>query len=310
MRFALLFFLTLPVWGQVHFDVKTDRVLIDIDGKPFSTLYYGEEAHKPFLHPLRTASGKTVTRGFPVDPVPGDPTDHPHQRGLWIGAEHLSGMDFWENDPSYKRPNMGRIEFKDLTGAVDGKDNGTLSFVASWISKEEKVVVIERRSMIFYSQPADCRMFDVDLELEAKEPVKFEDHHDALIGIRLGPAFDENQGGMPVNAAGETGEEGVRGKRSPWVDWTAEVNGEKVGVAIFDNPSNWNYPARWHVREMGLMTANPFAQRDFDHAAADGGFTLERGKKIHFKYRILIHPADADVAGFYREYSRPEESKP
>ncbi|MGA2183420.1 MAG: PmoA family protein [Bryobacteraceae bacterium] len=304
-RFLLSCFAA-SLWGQVAFDVKGDRVVIQVDKRLFATLYQGKEAHKPFLHPLLTPSGKAVTRGFPVDPQPGDPTDHPHQRGLWVGAEKLSGMDFWENDPSYKRPQMGRIEWQELTAAVDGDRKGTLSFVANWISEEGSVVVVERRRMIFYSEPANCRMFDVELELEARRRIVFEDQDDALIGMRLNPSFDQRRGGRLVNAEGLAGEEGVRGQRSAWIDWTADLDGEKIGVAVFDHPANFNHPTRWHVRSFGFLDANPFAQRAFDKAAPDGSHPLEKGEKLRMRYRILIHPAGADLKQFYKEFEKEQ----
>ena len=67
---VLLFlaFLSLCLWGspiaaQVHFDVRYDSVVIQINGKPFSVLYYGKEARKPFLHPavgFPAAEGKGI----------------------------------------------------------------------------------------------------------------------------------------------------------------------------------------------------------------------------------------------------------
>ena len=292
------------LWGQVAFESRDDRAAIRIDRRPFANLYYGKEAHKPFLHPILTASGKAITRGFPIDPQPGDPTDHPHQRGLWVGAERLSGMDFWENDPSYHRPHMGRIEWQSLTRADGGHDRGTLAFVANWISEDGETVVVERRTMTFYTAPADCRMFDVELDLEARRRVVFEDQDDALIGMRLNPSFDQRNGGRLVNADGLSQESGVRGKRSRWIDWTADLDGEKVGVAVFDHPGNYNYPTRWHVRSFGFLDANPFAQRDFDPSLPDGSHALEKGEKLRMRYRILIHPAGADLDRFYKDFAK------
>jgi hypothetical protein len=54
------------------------------------------------LYPLHAANGTVVTRGFPLDPKPGDPTDHPHHIGLWFNFENLNGLDFWNN--SYAIP--------------------------------------------------------------------------------------------------------------------------------------------------------------------------------------------------------------
>ena len=42
-----------------------DRIHIEIDGQPFSDFYFGPDAPKPYLYPLRSASEKIVTRRLP-----------------------------------------------------------------------------------------------------------------------------------------------------------------------------------------------------------------------------------------------------
>src|SRR5438034_3772736 len=50
------------------------RVDVLVDGKPFTAYIYPTTTtlKKPTLYPLRTASGKLVTRGWPLEPRPGD----------------------------------------------------------------------------------------------------------------------------------------------------------------------------------------------------------------------------------------------
>src|ERR1700756_3453820 len=62
----------LPVCAQVKVSQHTDRISIDIDGKPFTEMFIGAETTKPYLHPLRAASGKIVTRAYPMDIVEGE----------------------------------------------------------------------------------------------------------------------------------------------------------------------------------------------------------------------------------------------
>ena len=69
---------------------------MSVNGKPFTALQKGKDANKPYLYPLFTASGKRVVRGGPTEQIAGEPTDHPHQRGMWLGYEHLSGQNMWE----------------------------------------------------------------------------------------------------------------------------------------------------------------------------------------------------------------------
>ena len=313
-----------PLSAQVHFDVRYDSVAIQINGKPFSVFYYGKEARKPFLHPLLTASGNAVTRGFPVDPLPGESTDRPNHRGLTIGAARVQGPEsglnaglfFWgqnfnDNDPSNAGPDRGTIAFKELTGVVNGEDRGVLSTVAHWISHQGQLWLIERRKMTFYSKPENCRVFDIDLELEAAQQVTFSDYQDSMLALRLGLPFDSHYGGKIVNASGAVNEDGIRGRRSPWVDWTAELNGgEKVAVAILDHPANQNYPARWQYRDKGIVGVGPFAGRcfaKFDPTAAseNAEYTMKRGDKLHLRYRIVIRPAGLKLEEFLKEFASP-----
>src|SRR5579862_9232136 len=104
----LLWFLALaPLAGQVHF--TPGRIAIDVDGKPFTEFHYGTEAGKPFLAPLRAASGTIVTRRFPMETVQGESRDHLHHRGLWFTYDDVNGIKCWENDPSYTKGSIGRV---------------------------------------------------------------------------------------------------------------------------------------------------------------------------------------------------------
>lgn len=313
-------FISIPTVGQVHFDVKNDGVAIQINGKPFSMLHFGKQEHKPFLHPLLTPSGKNILRGFPVDPLPGDSTDRPHQRGLWIGTEGLRGPtgldDFWENDPLYPPAHKGAIIFQDLTSATDGTDQGVLSFVSHWISSAGQLWVVDRRKITFYSKPSDCRMLDIDIEFEAKQPVTFKDTQDGVLALRLALPFDVHYDGKVVNAQGGVNEEGTRGHRSEWLDWygnmdpkeyhtTPHGHGERVGVAVFDHPSNLNYPSRWQVKDFGDFSVNPFAGQifqKFDKTAQNAEYAMKSGDKLHLRYRVLIHPGEQQVDGAFKEW--------
>src|SRR6266851_1633557 len=57
------------------------RVDITVDGKPFTSYIYPTTLKKPTLYPVRSASGTVVTRGWPLEPRPGERVDHPHQGG-------------------------------------------------------------------------------------------------------------------------------------------------------------------------------------------------------------------------------------
>src|SRR5262245_35163011 len=91
------------------------RVDVTVAGKPFTAYIWPERLAKPVLYPIRTARGTLVTRGFPLDPRPGERVDHPHHVGLWFNYGDVDGVDFWNNAetlPKEQQAKMGRIVHK------------------------------------------------------------------------------------------------------------------------------------------------------------------------------------------------------
>lgn len=294
--------------AQVKITALQDRVSVEIDGKPYTDFYVrGPEVTKPYLHPLRSASGKIVTRRFPMEKVAGEPTDHPHQRGLWFAHDSVNGYDFWNNEASYNRPKLGHIVLEKIDSVTSGKRSGTIRATFSWNDTQGKQLLREDRTMTFYSNPA-LRIIDFDIALTAVEKVVFGDSKDGAFGLRINPDLEEaKHSGTIVNAEGAEHEKNVWGKPSEWVDYYGETGGEKLGIAIFDHPSNPRHPVRWHVRGYGLFAANPFGLSCFTgDKTQDGSLTLEPAKSVRFRYRVVIHPGDdksAGIAGLYKEYT-------
>lgn len=304
--------------AQVAISLEGDAVHIAIDGQPFTDFVLrGGNAMKPYLYPLRSASGTLVTRKFPMEKVEGEPTDHPHQRGLWFAHERVNGFDFWNNEDDYKTANRGRIEVTKISDIQSGPDAGSFHADLEWKDPNGAKVLTETRTMTFHKTPT-LRVIDVDLTLTpAAGDVTFGDAKDGAFGIRLAAALEEpgnaakgvqNQipgTGKMVNAEGAAGEKAVWGKTSNWVDYAGEVDGLKVGIAIFDHPSNTRR-ARWHSRGYGLFAANPFGLSVFTKdKSQDGSFTLKSGESLRLKYRVIIHPGDAEaakIAGLWDEY--------
>ncbi len=295
----------LPLAAQVTFTRQADRVEVSIDGKPYTALYYGPG--KPFLHPLRAPSGRIVTRLYPTETLAGEPHDHPHHRGLWFGHGDVNGIDFWANDPSEPGPNKGRIVVSEIMKLAAGKDSGTLEARFDWLDPVGRRLIIERRTMVFRKDP-DARLIDVEIVLAPQAAkVNFADTKEAAFAIRVAKWLEEpSEGGTAtiLNSEGATGEKNCWGRRANWVDYSGQTEGEKLGIAIFDHPSNPRHPTWWHARAYGLMAANIFGWRDFMRdKTKDGSLTLEPGQKLVFRYRVLIHPGDAKTANIVARYT-------
>ncbi len=303
--------------AQVKITPAPDRIEVEIDGKPFTTFFIGPETPKPYLHPLRSASGKVVTRYYPMEQREGERRDHPHHRGLWFTHGDVNGWDFWANEPTQKGvgKGKGKVVLKQVIDTKSGQQQGSIEASFDWLDGTGKPLLNERRTMVFHSHP-ELRIVDFDIRLTALETVRFGDTKEGTFALRLAPSLEEPARGAPEsvprtgrmrNAEGLEGERQVWGKRSPWVDYFGEVDGEKLGVAIFDHPENPKHPTFWHARSYGLFAANIFGEHDFmADKSRDGSITLEPGRSLRFRYRVVIHPGDwqtARIADLYRQYA-------
>jgi hypothetical protein len=302
MRTFLLFLSTAAiVSAQVRF--SPEDVAINIDGKPFTVFHYGTDAAKPYLSPLRSASGRIVTRHFPMDYIETESHDHLHHRGLWFSYDDVNGVKFWENDPSYTKPNMGR---QVVTGTKwkDGDKSGTLTATIEWRDTKGVVLIVETREITVYSDPK-LRTLDFRSTLTAAVLVTFGDTKEGAFAIRLADTFTEKKGGQMVDADGRATMARVWGKRSNWVDYTGDVDGEKLGVAIFDAATNPRHPTYWHARDYGLFALNPFGQNAFDPKLEASKWKLPKGDKLTFLWRVVIHPGNAEsahIADLYKAF--------
>src|SRR5262245_49719614 len=126
---AILAIAVLPLGAAGGVELKVNeaarRVEVTIDGKPFTSYIWPTTLKKPVLYPIRTAKGTLVTRGFPLDPRPGERVDHPHHVGLWLNHGNVNGLDFWNNSEAIKpedAPKMGTIFHRRIVEAKSGAD--------------------------------------------------------------------------------------------------------------------------------------------------------------------------------------------
>lgn len=305
---------TLPLAAQVKITSSSDRIAVRINGQPFTTLFFGADANKPYLYPLRSASGKVVTRGFPMQLVEGERRDHPHHRGLWFAHSDVNGIDFWLNEDSQKGPKTGRIVLRKILETKGGQRSGLIAAAFDWLDPRGNPILNETRRMVFYAEP-NQRTIDFNITLApAAGKVTFGDIKDGVFAIRVAPSLEEQAEGAPaapkrtghiVNAAGAKGEAEVWGKRSPWADYYGEVDGEKLGIAILDHPDNPRHPPYWHARGYGLFAVNPFGARDFERdKTKDGSLTLLPDQTLRFRYRVIIHSGDAASAGIAAQFEK------
>jgi hypothetical protein len=292
--------------AQVKITRGTDRISVEIDGKPYTEYFISADGNKPYVYPLRTASGILVTRHYPMEEFPGETRDHPHHRGMFFAHGDINGVNFWATEPNIKTPSKGSMVLKKVVEAKGGAKSGTIKAVFDGLDPDGKPMMTETRTLTFYPG-SELRIIDFEIRIDALRQLKFGDTKEGTFGIRLATPLSEAKSGKMVNAEGGEGEKNVWGKQSPWVDYFGPLDGKTVGVAIMDHPSNPRHPTYWHARAYGLFAANIFGVRDFTgDKTKDGSLTIEAGKSVTFRYRIVIHPGDvqtANIASLYQQYT-------
>jgi methane monooxygenase PmoA-like len=287
------------------------RVDVRIGGRPFTTYYFDPSVAKPYLFPLRSALGTVVTRGFPMtSDIPGEDRDEPHQRAMYFAHGDINGFDFWGEAAFPKWSDhpvstFGRTVFRTLDDIQGGADSGSLRATFDLVAPTGTIA--EQVQTYRFGGDGQSRIIDCEVEIHATHgPITMGDTKEGMFAIRVVKALDSPPGRM-VNAAGASGEKGIWGKRSDWVDYYGRVAGEDVGLAIFDHPHNLRAPTYWHARAYGLVAANPFGIKQFTgERRQDGTYTIPSGGSLTFRYRVLIHhgnPFQAGVAEAYRQFA-------
>lgn len=296
---------------QFKNDPANKKVEVHVGGKFFTAFIYADNMEKQSLYPIMIASGKTITRGYPMQPRPFERTDHPHHVGLWFNFGDVNGLDFWNNSFAIKpeeKPKYGSIKFKKIVSQNPKK--GELVTNSDWVDHTGKVLLTEIVTYTF-SGDNNTRSIKRETKLTAVQKVVFKENKEGLLGLRMDRAFEEpatkpekfldangietlvpvmnNEGvnGAYRNAAGIRGGE-VWGKRSPWVALKAKKADEIITVVILDHPQNPNYPAWSHARGYGLFATNNLGGRVFDPKATEVKVELQPGQSLFFKHQVVI----------------------
>ncbi|WP_316838841.1 PmoA family protein [Pedobacter gandavensis] len=297
------------------------QIDVSIDGKFFSSFLYPDSLEKPILYPLQSASGLTLTRGFPLNTRDQERTDHPHHVGLWLNYESVNGLDFWNNSyniPEAKKSKYGWIRGVQVTGYKSGNHQGELSYTANWERQDRRVLLKENTRFVF-SGTGNTRTIDRITTLTAvQDTVKFKDVKDGMIALRVTKElempsnqtaeFTDSQGNRTKVSASGNGANGdyltsegkkgndAWGTRANWCLLAGVKDQQEVSIAIIDHSKNPGYPTYWHARDYGLFAANPLGQQVFSKGKENLNLQLSPGQSITFRYRILISSSEKPSA--------------
>jgi hypothetical protein len=321
--------------SMVKFVQEPGKKAIDVlfDGTPFTSFLYPDTLEKPVLYPLHAANGTIVTRGWPVKPIPGEPTDHPHHLGTWFNYENVNGLDFWNNSfaiPADKKHSYGWIKTDKVLETKDG-EKGKLSYHANWVNQQNDVLLEENTQFVFSGNDHE-RVIERTTTLKAVQEVRFKDAKDGLLGLRLAhelqipsktdQKFTDDKGNVTVvkggtdniangnylTSEGKTGDD-AWSTRGVWCKVFGKMGSDSVSIIIIDHPKNPNYPTFWHARGYGLFAANPLGEAVFTNGKSEKNLQLKKGESVTFRYRIVIDnaqktPSVAAINGMAAEFGK------
>lgn len=271
------------------------RVDIFIDDSLFTSYIYLENLEKPVLYPVMTANGTPVTRGFPLEPRPGESTDHPHHIGLWFNYGNVNGLDFWNNSsdvPAEEKHNYGYIKHHSIDNLSSGAGSGELEVTLYWMNYEDEVLIRENTRFIFNGLGQKRTIERVTTLTAVDGDVSMEDNKEGVLGMRMAkelehPDEHSDATGIYTSSNGLTGND-VWGTRGRWVALSGLIGQMPVTVAMLDHQQNPGFPTYWHARGYGLFAANPLGQRELSGGRDELNLVLEADQPVTFRYRVLI----------------------
>ena len=284
------------------------RVAVVIDGLPIAVYCYADEQiSRPYFAHVRAPGGIQVTRHHP--PVEGqDRADHGTMHpGIWMAFGDISGSDYWRLAARVKH-----AEFAEKPSG--GAGQGTFAVRNHYLDQEDqsKIVCEELARYTFVARPAGHLLL-WDSTFSSDREFTFGDQEEMGLGFRVATPLRvqlQREAGLPpgtgtiLDSAGRKNGDEVWGNSADWCDYSGTIAGQRVGMTLFCHPENFR-PSRFHARDYGFLTANPFGVQAF-RQGEKSAVVVRPGEKLRLRYGILIHSgpegSGPDIPAAYQDY--------
>ena len=265
------------------------RLVIRLDSEKLGeaaelVTYRMEQGKRPYLHPVRDASGKIVL-------TEDRPDDHPWQHGIFTGFHQVNGYNYWKED-------QGKQRFVKLLDLKESSEKISWRSLIELVDPNGKVVLEEENAITIYSpESADTYMIDFDFLLRAKEEdVKFGKFFVGGLSVRM-PWDKANPRQTHLNSNGLRNR-ACEQKRASWCNVERPFANETYGIAILDHPGNLNHPPGWRADEQGLINPNVSFLSDW---------SIPANQQQAFRNRILIYRGTATsekLNSYFNKYAQ------
>lgn len=135
---------------------------LEYDGETLWHSAFSSARSKPFLHPVLSVGGVTIS-GF-------EPIDHPWHRGFWFAWKYLNGVNFWEENEHAQSD--GATEFVGPETLQLSPEGARLETRLRYVLASGEVLLEENRVMTIGLPQADgTYSFDCEFSFRALQDV-------------------------------------------------------------------------------------------------------------------------------------------
>jgi hypothetical protein len=261
-----------------------NKIEIRLNGNLMTSYILSEFEKYPFFFPVNGPSNASITSMRNAN--------YPHHSSLFFGCDRVNGGNYWQEGIERGQILPLRADILESGGEKVVIENENI-----WRRPHAPSPVKDLRVITVTAPSNELYQIDFDISLEMLMDVTIEKTNHSLLSVRMDPDLAVINGGVMVNAEGETGESETFGKRSPWMDYHGKRMGEIEGIAILQHPSNPWYPAPWFTRDYGFFSPTPMYWPENGEST-----TFSKGEVVRLRYRVLIHRGDHNKAAINTQF--------
>ncbi len=241
--------------------------------------YAWAASRHPHLHPVRTPSGRVLTREAP--------DDHPWHHALWFTIKFVNGENFWEEYDAY-----GVLRHRAPPTVEPGADGRvTVRGTLDWVRPDrETVALVQELELTHVPLGGDAYAIDLDTTLDPLTDVRLDRTPFTTWGGYGGLTFRGAEDLTDTRLLLDDGSvhDRVLGVPSRWLD----VSRHDAGIALLDHPENVRHPVPFY----GSTRADTYGEgwSNFVNAAFlwDDGMELGRDEVLRLRYRVVVHDGE------------------
>ena len=264
--------------------------------RPVLEYRHGGGLFKPYVAKFFSPAGVNVLR----DLVP----DHIHHHALMF-AVAVDGVDFWSETPECGRQ-LDRSFGKAKPFPAGDPRAAVFESGIAWAARPDgpPLALEERKVTAYRRESLGASLLTWETRLrppEGKTSIRVDGSHYFGLGMRFVESMDGADAFFTPKdpqAKGETVRGNERLLRGAWCAYTAEAEGKKVTVAMFDAPGNLR-PAWWFVM------AKPFAYLSATMNVYREPIAVESAKPLAVTYGVAVWDGKAapeEIEKLYRRW--------